>query len=692
MVFFRFLRRKLSNGHGQFVPTTVTGWLAVYAGGLWLLLYALRSFVTPSSPPFGTAFFFCTAIEGVALLILGFRWLRHRFMWRLRNRLFVTYVFIGVIPVVLLVSMVALAAYLFAGQFSAYVVTSDAKRELRRLEALNAATARHLALGLKEGKALTSIGLDTEGGPAWMGAVQNGKTVVLQKGESDQVPTRPPDALDRTGFVLDNETLYLRSVTTIPTVRGDLTVMSSLPLTKERVEAIVGELGEISIYGKTRIRQSAVDNKGVQMQVGEEKFILDTQPKLRAGLVPSAKNFFDIGFLPPGSLLTAYDWQTGRNTSLFMTVRTRPSALYERFFQTNGEMTTAITAALAFVAIVFALIELLALFIGMRLSRTMTRSVAELYDATQRVNRGEFSRRIQVVSRDQLAALETSFNSMTESLQKLIAEQKEKQRIESELAIAQEVQALLFPRDITEIEALEVHGICKPARTVSGDYYDFLPVSGTRLGIAVGDISGKGISAALLMATVHAFVRAYTLVDKVPELAAVAGAHQTAMAHSVRTGELNPGALMALLNQQMYESTPTEKYATMFLGFYDQTTRKFKYSNAGHLPPMLIGVDGSVRSLDGAGGTVVGLFGGMTYPDESIEMRPGDIFVAYSDGVTEPENEFGEFGADRLAQLVRDHRTESLARITDIVISSVVDWIGANEQPDDVTLVLARAR
>jgi phosphoserine phosphatase RsbU/P len=689
MVFLRFLRRKLSS---QLVPTTVTGWLAVYAGGLWLLLYAIRSLVSPASPPFGTAFFFCTAIEVVALLILIFRWLRHGFMWRLRNRLFVTYVFIGVIPVVLLVAMVALAAYLFAGQFSAYVVTSDVQREMRRVQALNEASARHLALGIKEGRSLEKIAQDTDRGPAWMAAVQNGKVVVLQQGESTQNPTPPPDFKDRTGFVLDNEDLFLRSVTTIPTERGDVTLISSLPLTKARVEKVVGELGEISIYGKTRRKPSAVDSQGVRMQVGEESFNLDTQPKLRAGAVPAGKNFADVGFLPPGSLLTAYDWQTGKSTTLFMTVKTRPSALYERFFQTNGEMTTAITYGLAFVAIVFALIELLALFIGMRLSKTMTRSVAELYDATQRVNRGDFSRRIRVVSRDQLAALETSFNSMTESLQKLIAEQKEKQRIESELAIAQEVQALLFPRDITEIEALEVHGICKPARTVSGDYYDFLPVSGTRLGIAVGDISGKGISAALLMATVHAFVRAYTLVDKVPELAVAANMHQNVISHTVRTGDLNPGALMALLNQQMYESTPTEKYATMFLGFYDQTSRKLKYSNAGHLPPMLIGVDGSVRYLDGAGGTVVGLFGGMTYPDDSIEMRPCDIFVAYSDGVTEPENEFGEFSVERLAQLVKDHRKESLARITDIVITSVVDWIGEHEQPDDVTLVLARAR
>src|SRR3569832_1009509 len=108
MVFLRFLRRKLS---GQFVPTTVTGWVAVYAGGLWLLLYAIRSLVTPASPPFGTAFTFCSIVEFFALLILGFRWFRHKFMWRLRNRLFVTYVFIGVIPVVFFVLLVVLVVF-----------------------------------------------------------------------------------------------------------------------------------------------------------------------------------------------------------------------------------------------------------------------------------------------------------------------------------------------------------------------------------------------------------------------------------------------------------------------------------------------------------------------------------------------------------------------------------------------------
>ena len=195
------------------------------------------------------------------------------------------------------------------------------------------------------------------------------------------------------------------------------------------------------------------------------------------------------------------------------------------------------------------------------------------------------------------------------------------------------------------------------------------------------------------MATVHAFVRAYTLVEEVPELmpSTPAGRSIATASIALRDGSLPPGMLLAMLNQQLYRSTPLEKYATMFLGFYDQSTREFTYSNAGHLPPILLGAGGQVRALE-ASGTVVGLFGDMTYPDCCVRMNAGDIFVAYSDGVTEPENEFGEFGTERLVELVRENRDLSLARISDIVIAAVSDWIGVNEQPDDVTLVLARAR
>ncbi len=295
-----------------------------------------------------------------------------------------------------------------------------------------------------------------------------------------------------------------------------------------------------------------------------------------------------------------------------------------------------------------------------------------------------------------MAALEQSFNSMTRSLSSLIAEQKEKQRLESELAIAHEVQALLFPADLSGLPTLEVHGVCRPARTVSGDYYDFISLSDTRLMLAVGDISGKGISAALLMATVHAFVRAYSL-EPERTLASVASAATisdgnilTALAEN-GSNERSPSSLMSTLNYQLYRSTPPEKYATMFLGHYDAESHALTYSNAGHLPPLLLGSDGEVRRLE-TSGTVVGLFDGMSYDESAIAMRPGDIFVAYSDGITEPENEFGEFGEERLIQLILQNRDQPLARISDAVTTAVTDWIAGGEQPDDVTLVLARAR
>ena len=149
--------------------------------------------------------------------------------------------------------------------------------------------------------------------------------------------------------------------------------------------------------------------------------------------------------------------------------------------------------------------------------------------------------------------------------------------------------------------------------------------------------------------------------------------------------------MLSLLNHQLYHSTPMEKYATLFLGMYDGEARRLTYSNAGHLPPIILGEDGTCCRLE-QGGTVVGLFDEIPYDEDTVQMRPGDIFLAYSDGVTEPENDYGEFGEQRLISLVQENRDLPLARISEIVTAAVDDWIGANEQPDDVTLVLARVR
>jgi sigma-B regulation protein RsbU (phosphoserine phosphatase) len=333
--------------------------------------------------------------------------------------------------------------------------------------------------------------------------------------------------------------------------------------------------------------------------------------------------------------------------------------------------------------------------------------VEELYAATQRVDHGDFVHRIAAVpgkQQDQLGELARSFNRMTGSLERLMIEQQEKERMQSELSIAQEVQANLFPHHVRDLPALELHGICRPARSVSGDYYDFLifhhpngadgkPGRESGVGIALGDISGKGISAALLMATLHSAVRAYRLAseDLVYNESVIAALNASREALAGDSGKLfeSPGRILSLLNRHLYRSTPPEKYATLFLAHYDADTAQLTYSNAGHLAPLVLGRDGKIRRLE-CGGTVVGLMDGMRYEEGRIQMRAGDILVAYSDGITEPENDFGEFGEARLMELVAQYRDQPLHVISAQVMLALDAWIGADEQPDDITLVLAR--
>ena len=155
--------------------------------------------------------------------------------------------------------------------------------------------------------------------------------------------------------------------------------------------------------------------------------------------------------------------------------------------------------------------------------------------------------------------------------------------------------------------------------------------------------------------------------------------------------QLSPAALLSLLNHHLYQSTPDAKYATLFLGIYDGATRRLTYSNGGHLPPILLSEDGSSRLLD-CGGTVVGLLDNMHFSEATVQLGPGDLLIAYTDGVTEPESDYGEFGEERLTQIVRENRQLPLERITTLVTAAVDEWIGDKEQPDDVTLVLMRAR
>jgi sigma-B regulation protein RsbU (phosphoserine phosphatase) len=708
-------------------------WYLLALGGI---LFGLRGLLALFAPSWGASLggwaTFLAVSSGILFSFLGFGWLKRKVLWRLRNRLIVTYMFIGVIPAVLLVAMAFITLYGLAGQFAVFVVTSEIHAQLRSLEAANAAVSNELAAHFERGDrpAAESLAGLRRRDAAW------GHRQVCAWYGNQPLPlcnvfngtALSPPGFSRVQFrdmVRDGGTLHLRVVSSLEVGSTNLTVVTSEPFDLELVGKIAADLGEITLLAPSAPtetnrssseasasstnsgphtslsvnppdRQSSVAiNSGKQsttVQVGQVLF----RPIFVVGNLPPPTSSMDFEIPLAGTSLSAVDWKTGRQEpGAAVRVRTRPSVLYAHLFEALGEYVQGVEYVLLGVGIFFAIIELIALFIGTRMTRTVTAAVAQLYEATKHVDRGDFSHRIPVKSADQLSELALSFNSMTASIEKLVLEQKEKQRLENELTIAQEVQAQLFPRQISELESLEVHGFCRPARTVSGDYYDFLTASSHKLILAVGDISGKGISAALLMATIHSAVRAYS-VESLPQMrepvavGALAGAGRV-MATWPEGIEISPGALLGLLNHQLYESTPPEKYATLFLGIYDGRSHRLTYSNGGHLPPILVARNGGIRRLE-AGGTVIGLFDNMSYEEGSVEMKPGEIFLAYSDGVTEPENDFGEFGEQRLIDLVSDNRNLPLPQISQLVTTAVENWIGENEQPDDVTLVLARAR
>jgi sigma-B regulation protein RsbU (phosphoserine phosphatase) len=703
------------------IPTGLPGaffWLAVW----FALLFALR--MIPGSV--GSFFTVIQILVGIALAATGIpltvRIVRQRMLWSLRNKLVVTYLLIGMAPVVLFVTLVLISAYVAAGQFAIHLVDSRLQEELAQISNDNAHRVE-LATRFVQGDPVP---------PALLNGSQPGGTLQASRAPLNQeslvyingapmmhgakqgkVPLGlPPWAAELkggqfSGLVLDGGDLYLAAINQRRLNDGRIvSLVTSVVIDNQVMGRIASGLGHAQLFAE-RLGGAEPDERstGKTSKSAESPRRRRRDVSASGGTQAAGANLADIQvhFL---STIGVIDWGTGEHDNVPIKIDSRPSLLYNQLFGSSlgGVVTDAYRIGLIVLCILFALIEALALVMAIRLSKTMTASVADLYSATQKIDQGEFSHRIGVTREDQLAELSRSFNKMTGSLQRLLVEQQEKERLQNELSIAQEVQANLFPRQVTSLPTLELHGVCRPARSVSGDYYDFLVFheaahnghptrKETGVGIAIGDISGKGISAALLMATLHSAVRAYRFASEelVYSESALAGLLASKFENGNDCDELfqSPGRILSLLNRHLYRSTQPEKYATLFLAHYDAKSSMLTYSNAGQLPPLILGRDGVVRRLD-RGGTVVGLMDGMRYEEDRFQMRAGDIFVGYSDGVTEPENDFGEFGEERLMDVVRRYRDQPLHVISSQVMQALDAWIGADEQPDDITLVLAR--
>ena len=256
-------------------------------------------------------------------------------------------------------------------------------------------------------------------------------------------------------------------------------------------------------------------------------------------------------------------------------------------------------------------------------------------------------------------------------LQTVADEVAQRERLNREVEIAREVQERLFPQKLPLIQGLDYAGHCRPALGVGGDYYDFLALPKGNLGIAIGDVSGKGIAAALMMASLQASLRSEA--TRAPE---------------------NLAAAVGNINRLVYEASSSNRYATFFYGQYDPAQGRFDYVNAGHNPPILVhGFDGNstITRLE-PGGTVIGLLEGAGYEQGSVLLRPGDVLVAFTDGISEAMNlQDEEWGEDHLLETIRGHRTASAQELLDSLFDAATRFAGAAPQHDDMTLVVMRA-
>ncbi|HYO83602.1 MAG TPA: SpoIIE family protein phosphatase, partial [Bryobacteraceae bacterium] len=624
----------------------------------WAFVALLLIFVGLSWSGLSTAL---SLVTGAALLVTGgwasvrlTRVLVQKLLWRLRNRLIVAYIFIALVPVVLITLLVQLGATLTGGQIAVYLISSELDHRLATLR-----TAVDLMQTGPESTASEAV--LARQFPGLQLTVERAGPGLTSSPTRGSMPVLPVQRTSGSGIGLKDNALYGWA----RAVRGGERITAVFPITREFLGDLVPGLCESTIVdmgsGRVLLAPSARDTEA------------------SGNRLPPATRFADFE-IRWGAPLPIQNW-TGRDNAAearWLTVRSRPSALLRTFLQQRANWASEVIPIFIFtVAIAFCFAEVIALIIGVSLTRTITSAVHELYLGTLRVRSGDFSHKIPIGSQDQLGELAISFNQMTENVERLLAVEKERERLQAELEIAREVQNQLYPRSVPALQCLRVTATCNPARMVSGDYYDYQQIGESKVAIAIGDVAGKGISAALLMATIQSSFRSQLRGSL--EMAVSAGAEQTSSRIQVSTSQM-----ATHLNQQLFADTSPEKYATLYLGLFDEAGSKLTYTNAGHLPPILIRNGESTR-LD-VNGMVVGAFPFARYDESEVVLQPGDVVVFFTDGITEPENAYGEmYGEERLLELLLRTSGKDDREIIDCVIDSVKEWTGAGELQDDMT-------
>ncbi len=639
---------------------------------------ASQSAATPSDAPASGFLNFGKNLAAYSLYSLRWFWffsLSHLFFsirlhfMKLRPKLAVSAILIAVVPVVLLLVISVLTIYSMLGE----------SRAARAVSILN----DWADLAGRDENFLATIGGNvetwTEGKPA--GAIPPGwvrDAAAAMRVLPAGIPTAEKDAF----FVWTGEKIWLIRVTGKKT--HDIRIAGT-PLDEAMLGRLAGILkSDIRLSFSNPVLAELSNELPIRVGKAGEK---PGPSELRGAYIPAEAGAAEYKAASPPisfwrrplyfgmSQLEVLAVESGAIASrnVLLLVETSPDNIVRELFSEKNPLGTLVMGVLMAMALVMFIFEGFALFFGVRISGGITSAIRALYRGTKRLAEGDLDTRIEIPNEDELGDLAGSFNAMAAAVKRGREEAVARERLEQELETARGIQERLLPHRMPDVPGFEIAGTSVPSQQVGGDYFDFLETDSGRLGIAIADVSGKGISAALLMSNIQAGLRSQV----------IAGGGVSEIA--------------ARLNDLLVRSTDSHMFATFFFGVLDRNRALFNSVNAGHNPPVLLRSDGRVERLE-AGGLVLGFLSDQHYQEQTTAIGPGDLLVLYTDGITEaagpsPEGDSSNlFGEERLLAVLRAHREDEAGAIQAAVLGAISEFTAGLPQNDDITLVVIKRR
>lgn len=598
--------------------------------------------------------------------------IKRRVLWRVRRKLTISYIFVGFVPAILIIAFFLLCGLLLFFNTAGYMVRSRAAALVDHAEFLaqsaardvaRAATPEEVSAALDRVHAAAAVRYPTVSYAIVPGARACSSASVAEDGAPASV-------------VLTGAWSHLAAPPSVP-VWVPCYGYAGLVTRQGTGLADVAARGVAWIDVAGPSRAMVVD---VPLNPVFARDLREDTGIVIAGTGAAAAQADDG--LPWVAFLEYTDWATGEADPITVEFRMNVANVYNRL--AGGplirigafDFSQFLLALVAVVGGLFLVIQVMALGMGLGLARTITGAIHDLFAGTIRIRHGDFTHRIPIRRRDQLGELAESFNLMTASVEDLLQQKAEKERLEQELRVARDIQMSLLPQGPVRIPGLELTAFCEPAREVGGDYYDFLPIDEHTLGVLIADVAGKGTSAALYMAELKGLML------------------------SLSQLHWSPRALLIDANRLLAKQLDSRSFITMTYLVVDLKARTLTHARAGHCPLIYLPAASKASpraELLSPDGLVLGLQidKGETFnrllEEVTVPIATGDLFVLYTDGITDATNEAGEwFGDQRLVALIEEHGALSCDELRERVLREVHVFAGTAAQHDDMTMVLLR--